>query len=639
MKTLLELFEASVEKFSGNVLLWEKVNGKYAGFTYRQIQEEVYRFGAGLMSLGIEKGDRIGLLAEGRVDWLVSELGMFYAGAVNVPLSVKLDAGSEISFRLIHSGARMVIASWTQVKKLEEIKDTTPEIEKIIYLDSMQELAVHRISFNEIKELGRTFLSQPENKKRFEERWKSVEAEDLANISYTSGTTADPKGIMLTQQNYAENTRQANTLMIITPEFKTLTILPWDHSFAHTACLYCFMYNGASIACQEIGKTALETLKNIPKNINEIKPDLMMSVPALSKAFRKNIESGIRAKGPSAEKLFNLGLKIAYSYNALGFNRGKGFRILIKPLYAVFDKILFSKVRGNFGGNLKFFIGGGALLDIELQRFFAAIGIPVMQGYGLSEASPVISSNALHAYKFGSSGRLVKYMELKICDYNGNELPRGQKGEIVIKGGNVMKGYWRNEKATAETIKDGWLYTGDMGYLDKDDFLVVLGRFKSLLISSDGEKFSPEGIEESLVDQSPFIEQCMLYNNQNPYTSGMIVPNIAAINRELEKKGIQPGINGSDKATLEIIQQEIDAYKTGGKYAGMFPERWLPATWVLVPESFNEQNHLMNSTMKIVRGKIVDYFADELKFLYSPEAKNIHNDMNIKALSKWNNKQ
>lgn len=636
METLVGLFEASVEKYADNPLLWEKNNGKYVSFSYREIKEEVYYFGAGLLSLGINKGDRIGLIAEGRVDWLVAELGMFYAGAVNVPLSVKLETGPEISFRLNHSGARMVIASRTQVRKLEAIRSNLPEIEKIIYLDTLDEPVGHRLSFNQIKELGKEFLRDHENRNVFEGRWKSVDREDIANISYTSGTTADPKGIMLTQFNFYENVKQANTLMEITPEYKTLTLLPWDHSFAHTACLYCFIYNGASIACQEIGKTALETLKNIPKNINEIQPDMMMSVPALSKAFRKNIESGIRTKGKTAERLFSTGLKVAYRYNALGYNRGKGFRFLLKPLYRLFDQLLFIKIRENFGGNLKFFIGGGALLDIELQRFFAAIGIPVMQGYGLSEASPVISSNALHAYKFGSSGKLVKYLDLKICDDDGMELSQGQKGEIVIRGGNVMRGYWRNEKATFDTIKNGWLYTGDMGFMDRDGYLTVLGRFKSLLISNDGEKFSPEGIEEAIVDQSPFIEQCMLYNNQNPHTSGMIVPNIDALNRELVKQGIHPGTEKGNHVSIEIIHRELEEYKSGGKFAGAYPERWLPATWVLLPESFNEQNFLMNSTMKIVRGKIVEYFGKELKFLYSPESKHIFNEFNMRAMERWN---
>jgi long-chain acyl-CoA synthetase len=257
------------------------------------------------------------------------------------------------------------------------------------------------------------------------------------------------------------------------------------------------------------------------------------------------------------------------------------------------------------------------------------------QGYGLSEASPVISSNALHAIKFGSSGKLVKYMELKICDTDGNELPQGEKGEIVVKGDNVMAGYWNNPKATAETIKDGWLYTGDMGFMDKDGFLYVLGRFKSLLIGSDGEKFSPEGIEEALVDQSPYIDQCMLYNNQNPYTTGMIVPNMAAIKRELDKRGIKSGTDEWISAALQILQNEVDAYKAGGKFANSFPERWLPSTIAILPEAFTEQNQLLNSTLKMVRGKITERYKEELEFLYTPEAKNMGNKVNIEALKAW----
>ncbi|HKM92808.1 MAG TPA: AMP-binding protein [Prolixibacteraceae bacterium] len=639
MKTLVELFESSVEKFSNNPYMWEKNNGEYQSHSYSQIRDEVIAFGAGLLSMGIKKGDRIALLAEGRKDWIVAELGMLYAGAVNVPLSVKLEAGTDVSFRLKHSGACMILISKSQVEKVESLFDDCSELNTIIYLDEINEPAPYKVTFKAIIEKGEEFLKDTANQNTFELIWKNIQPDDLANISYTSGTTADPKGIMLTHLNYAENVRQSNTLMKIGPEFKTLTILPWDHAFAHTACLYCFMYNGASIACQEIGRTPLETLKNIPKNINEIKPDIMMSVPALSKAFRKNIESGIRAKGKTTEKLFKFALKVAYRYNGVGFDRGKGLRIFLKPINALFDKILFSKIRENFGGNLKFFIGGGALLDIELQRFFAAIGIPVMQGYGLSEASPVISSNALHAYKFGSSGQLVKYMDLKICDEKGNELPKGEKGEIVIRGGNVMKGYFKNEKATIDTIKDGWLFTGDMGFMDKDDFLIVLGRFKSLLISNDGEKYSPEGIEEALVDQSAYIDQCMLYNNQNPYTSVMIVPNIQAINRALEAKGLKSTTEPGNRMTVEIIQDEINAYRAGGKYEGMFTERWLPTTFIVLPDSFNEANKLLNSTMKIVRGKIVEFFSKQLEFLYTPEAKNIYNKMNFDALDQLNRKK
>jgi len=252
----------------------------------------------------------------------------------------------------------------------------------------------------------------------------------VVNISYTSGTTADPKGIMLTQLNYAANVIQSNGLMELKPDWRTLAILPWDHAFAHTTCLYVFMYKGASIASVEIGNTPLDTLKNIPKNIKEVKPHIMMSVPAYSKTFRKNIEAGIRAKGETLYKVFQFALKVAYKYNGDGTSKGKGFRIFLKPLLALFNAILFKKIQEGFGGNLLFFIGGGAILDTEMQQFFYAIGLPICQGYGLTEAYPVISSNVPDGVKFGSSGKPVKNMELKIVAGNGKNLTQDEIVEI-----------------------------------------------------------------------------------------------------------------------------------------------------------------------------------------------------------------
>lgn len=633
MKTIIELFETSVQKFAGNIYLWEKRTDKYEGLTYAQTRDRVLKFGAGLMALGFKKGDRAGLVSDGQNAWIISELGMLYAGGINVPLSVKLTA-QELQFRLEHSGCTMVVVSKVHAPKIEEIRNQLPELKKIIYIDGKENPGAMDIDYRKVMETGEEFLKT--NSDDFDQIWKNIQPTDIANISYTSGTTANPKGIMLSHLNYAANVIQSHTLMDMEPSWKTLAVLPWDHAFAHTACLYCFMYKGGSVASVKIGKTWLETLKNVPGNIKEIKPTIMMSAPAMSKNFRKNIDSTIAKKGPVINKLFNFAIKVSFAYNSSGFDRGKGWRFILKPLLWLFDSILFKKIREGLGGEMKFFIGGAALLDAELQKYFYAIGIPICQGYGLSEASPVISSNALHAIKFGSSGRPVKYMDLKILDDKGNEMPTGEKGEIVIKGDNVMLGYWKNPEATAETIKNGWLHTGDMGYVDKDGFLYVLGRFKSLLISNDGEKYSPEGIEEALTDQSKFIDQVMLYNNQSPYTVGFVVPNMGAIKQELVNKAIHPNTNEGDVESLRIIQREIDDYRLGGKFANMFPERWLPAAVCVLPEAFTEANGLINSTSKMVRGKVIKYFEKEFKFVYTPDAKNIVNKMNLEAIKKWN---
>jgi long-chain acyl-CoA synthetase len=630
MVAITDLFEESVARFPRNVYLWEKKTERYEGATYTEVKKQVYRFAAGLMHLGIQKGDRIALISEGRNQWVIAELGILYAGAINVPLSVKLNDSSDLSFRLTHAACRMIIASGSQAKKLKFLKNELAFLEKVILLDEVEEYDNMDLLFRDVMRKGDEYIKT--HKDDFEARWKSIKPEDYANICYTSGTTADPKGIILTHRNYTANVEQAQSLMTIPESYVTLLILPWDHAFGHTACIYTMMKFGASLASVQIGRSALDSLKNIPLNIKEIKPDFILSVPALAKNFRKSIENGIREKGRFMEGLFNHALKIAYLYNGMGWDKGKGWKIILRPYYNLFDKILFSKIRMVFGGKLKFFIGGGALLDIELQRFFYAIGIPMFQGYGLSEASPIISSNSEQRHKLGSSGYLVSDMILKICDDKGNEMPTGEKGEIVIKGENVMAGYWNNNKSTEETIIDGWLHTGDMGYMDKDGFLYVLGRFKSLLIADDGEKYSPEGIEETFMDQSKFIDQCMLYNNQNPYTVCLLVPNKDALKRYAKAKSIDISSERGIISLLHLLESELLEYRNGGKYAELFPPRWLPSTIAILDEPFTEENHLLNSTMKMVRGKIVDRYKNLLDFLYTPPAKDFFNKHNIDQL-------
>jgi len=274
------------------------------------------------------------------------------------------------------------------------------------------------------------------------------------------------------------------------------------------------------------------------------------------------------------------------------------------------------------------------LLDIELQRFFYAIGVPMFQGYGLSEASPIISSNSLSRHVLGSSGYLVNNMELKICDEKGNSLPDGENGEIVIKGGNVMHGYWKNETATTDALREGWLHTGDMGYMSKDGFLYVMGRFKSLLIADDGEKFSPEGIEEAMSEQSRFIDQCMLFNNQRPYTVALIVPNQHALKIYLENRNISASTEDGKRTILNLIEGEVNEYRINGKYGSMFPHRWLPVAFGVLNESFNEENGMMNSTMKIVRGKITEKYGELIEYLYTPMGKVSYNEHNMEEVEK-----
>ena len=630
-KTLVDLFEESVRLYPNNTFLLEKTGKKFEPTTYTQVKEKVYQLGAGLQALGVKKGDNMALLSEGRNMWVIGELAMFYAGAVNVPLSIKLEESNDLLFRLIHGDVKFVMVSGTQLKKVRNIIDQLPEVKKVIVFDEQAEYGEKEISLAEVQKMGDEFLAS-HTEEEFLKVAKSIQNDDYATITYTSGTTADPKGVVLTHRNYTSNVEQACTLVNIDQTWRTLIILPLDHCFAHVVGFYIMMSRGATAATVQVGRTPLESLKNIPLNIKEVKPHFILSVPALAKTFKKNIEQGIRAKGKTTVKLFNFGMKVRQLYYGDSNLDFKGWRYLLKPLVALFDKIIFSKVRENFGGELKFFIGGGALLDKNLQKFYVGIGIPMFQGYGLSEATPVLSSNGPEKYRFGSSGKLVQPLELKICDADGKELPLGEQGEIVVKGENVMAGYWKNPESTAETVKDGWLYTGDLGYMTKEGLLYVKGRFKSLLISSDGEKYSPEGIEEALVGQSKYIDQVMLYNNQSPYTIALIVPNKDNLKRKLAHKDLTLESEEGRKYAIKKFEKELNKYKKGGEFEGMFPERWLPSTFAILPEPFTEQNQMINSTMKMVRGKIEKAYAQRIDFLYTPEGKQIFNQQNLDSL-------
>ncbi len=629
-KTIVDLFETSVALYPKNTFLLEKTDKEFKPTTYKEVHTMVHRLGAGLQALGVKKGDNMALLSEGRNLWIIGELAMFYAGAVNVPLSIKLEESNDLLFRLLHGDVKYVMVSGTQLKKVRLIKDKLPEVKQIIVLDKQAEYQEKEISVDEVFAMGDKFLAE-HSMEEFLSVSRSITNDDYATITYTSGTTADPKGVVLTHRNYTANVEQALTLVNIDQHWRTLIILPLDDCFAHVVGFYIMMSVGAAVATTQVGRSPLETLKNIPLNIKEVKPHFILSVPSLAKTFKKNIEQAIRAKGKNVERLFQWGLRVKQVYYGDSNLDFKGFRLLLKPLVALFDKVIFSKVKENFGGELRFFIGGGALLDKDLQKFYVGVGMPMYQGYGLSEATPVISSNGPDLYRFGSSGKLVTPIELKICDSDGNELPVGEQGEIVVKGENVMAGYWKNPESTADTVKNGYLYTGDLGYMSKEGLLYVKGRFKSLLISSDGEKYSPEGIEESMVEKSAYIDQVMLYNNQCATTVALIVPNKDALRRTLKEKGLTLDNEEGCREAIEIISAEVSRYRRGGDLAGMFPERWLPSTFAVLSEPFTEQNQMINSTMKMVRPKIEKAYKERIDYMYSAEGKQLLNEKNLNA--------
>ena len=353
--TLVDLFESSVSQYPNNTFLLEKIGKEFQPTTYLQVKEMVYRLGAGLQSLGVIKGDNMALLSEGRNMWVIGELAMFYAGAVNVPLSIKLEESNDLLFRLRHGDVKFVMVSGTQLKKIRAIKEQLSDVKQIIVFDPQESYEDREIAIADVLALGDQFLAE-HTTDEFLSVANSIQNDDYATITYTSGTTADPKGVVLTHRNYTANVAQALTLVNIDETWRTLIILPLDHCFAHVVGFYLMMAKGATAATVQVGRTSMETLKNIPSNIREVKPHFILSVPSLAKTFKKNVEQGIRAKGKTTLRLFNWGMRVRQIYYGDSNLDPKGWRALLAPVVSLFDKVIFEKVRANFGGELRFLL-------------------------------------------------------------------------------------------------------------------------------------------------------------------------------------------------------------------------------------------------------------------------------------------
>ncbi len=354
----------------------------------------------------------------------------------------------------------------------------------------------------------------------------------------------------------------------------------------------------------------------------------VFTVPALSGNFMKKIIAGIEEKGGFIEKLFKAGIAAGVRWHGDGFSTPSlATRAAAFIPYKLANALIFKKVvKTVFGDSIKFCVGGGALLDVKQQEFFVALGVPVFQGYGLTEAAPIISSNVPARHKFGSSGILAPSVTCTIMLPDGTEAPRGVTGEIVIVGENVMKGYYRNPEATAQALRDGKLWTGDLGYMDKDNFLVVVGREKALLIAEDGEKYSPEEIEEAMTTSTELIDQLMVWCDHRKYSCALVTLDTAKVQKLIAHRNI--------KTALELctaLQDEFFAFKTDPK-AKKVQAAWVPATVQIVPSAFGEKDGTINSTMKIVRYKVSDVYRDLLEYSYSKEGSLTVNPKNQETL-------
>ncbi|RUA08407.1 MAG: AMP-dependent synthetase [Flavobacteriia bacterium] len=638
-RTIFEMINRAAEKYADKTYLSQKDDYGWVSTTFSQAREKALELASALIETGMVYQDKIAILSEAKADWIISEFGALYSGATMVPLSIKL-LPEEIPFRINHSDTKLFFISENTLEKVISHFDKYEyKFLKLVVLDQPSEKIKRlckKYNFDEKKliyiedlyKLGKDNFDK--NLPKIKDIEKNISEDDVVTISYTSGTTGNPKGIMLTHLNYYSNSHEAVNTFKIKENISTLIILPTDHSFAHTVGIYTGLVKGLSLYFVDARGGGMNALKNIPKNLVEANPHFLLTVPALTSNFINKIKEGVQAKGSMIEGIFNRGLEAAIRRNGDGYTKPENsVRIATYLPYILAEKLIFKKLRQIWGKNIEFFVGGGALLDIKQQQFYTAIGVPVYQGYGLTEATPIISTNTPFQYKMGTSGKVLGGMTCKICDENGVEVKKGERGEIVIQGDNVMKGYYKNPAATEKTLKEGWLYTGDLGYFDQDDFLVVVGRSKALLISEDGEKYSPEEIEEAIVNSSELIHQVMIYNDHNKFTTALITLEEAKVKQWIKKQG-----NPNPEKLLGELGKELLLFRQQPEFKGKFPSKWIPSHFQVIEDVFSEENHLINSTLKMVRHKITEQYKDRIELMYNDSAQDAPKKKNLEILSK-----
>ena len=632
------MLDEAALKWGSAAYAHRKTDAGWVPVSFAEARERAREFAAWLLSTGARRNDCIAVLAEGSPEWIMGELGVLMAGCISVPLSIKL-LEEEIPFRLDHSEARAILTTKNQLKKvLGSFRRTENKQIRIVYLDDDPEWARRTaaengvsadrvIGFEEARAAGRAALSSLGD--RLDQSIASVEEDDTVTVSYTSGTTGNPKGIMLTHLNYWTNCHDAVRAIPLPPGWRSLIILPVDHSFAHTAGLYTALVCGVTLYFVDSRGGGIGTLRNIPINLVESNSHFLFTVPSLTANLMKKIIAGVEEKGGLIERLFKTGIAAGIAYNGNGFNAPPwGVRLKNVLPYKIVKLILFNKIRKMvFGRSIRFCVGGGAMLDVKQQEFFAAFGVPVYQGYGLTEAAPIICTNTPRKHKFGTSGMVFDSIECRLVKADGRPAGESETGEIVIRGGNVMKGYYKNPDASARALRDGWLYTGDLARWDLDGFLVVVGREKALLIAEDGEKCSPEEIEETIGSSTDVIDQLMAYCDHRKYTIALVCLDTSSVERLVRSRGIR-----SAAALLQILKEELYRFRNDPK-AKKVQAAWVPSVFQFMPEAFSEKNGTVNSTMKLVRHRIAEIHSDLIEYSYTKEGSVMENPRNLAILS------
>ncbi len=596
LTTIPRLYQHLTEEYSketNNFVIKHKVEGKYVGITYDQLKEETDTFAYGLAHLGIKRDDKIAIISENRPEWVYSDFAILGLGAIDVPLYPSLTSDS-VEFILNNSESKGIIVSTKfQLNKILKIRDRCRSLRFIIILNekdfdpSIKDL----FTFNQVQNLGKTY--QKEHSTLLKDNLDLIKPNDVCTIIYTSGTTGEPKGVVLTHHNILSNVQSALDSFPISNKDVFLSFLPLCHIFERMAGYYT-AFAAKCVVCYA------ESIETVAQNLIDVKPTIMTSVPRLFERIHSKILKNVDSQPPSKQKIFYWAIDVGIKYQELKKKGSIPLNLTLKHKLA--DKLVYSKLREKTGGNLRFFISGGAALPLHLGKFFEAIGIIIVEGYGLTESSPVIAANRVDDYKFGTVGKPFPGVEVKIAS----------DGEILARGPNIMQGYYKNRKETEATIKDGWLYTGDIGVFDADGFLMITDRKKHLFKTSAGKYIAPNPIE-SMFLESKYIDQFILIGDRRMFLTALIVPDFEAIKEYADTHKIR-----YDK--VEDLVRDEQIYKMLDKEMDQFQKKLANyervRKFVLLDKPFTIESGEITPSLKLKRKYIEERYHDLIDQMY-----------------------
>ena len=577
MNTLTQLFFENSLLYQNKTLFGFKKDGEWSHISWNEASDLVQDLSLGLHEIGVRKNDKISIIAENSYKWCVVDLAIISLGAITVP-GYTTSNEDEIFYLLSHSEASVVFLNSKLLSTIENILPKLDTIKHIVCIDEVKNTKLNKTinSFDNLIGKGSKSLSKSSFK---EDTLHKVKEDDVVSIIYTSGTSSKPKGVMLTHKSIISNILGANELVkeLEVKDHKFLSIIPLSHAYEHTAGFFLPILIGAEIFFNE-------NRDQIVNDLLSVKPSLMTAVPRLYEVLHKKINNQLSNQSKITQKLFSktieLGTKKFEKHELLFIEKLQDFAL---------DKLVRKKIQKKFGGNLKAFISGGAALNEQVGLFFQSLGINILQGYGQTECSPLISCNPIHNIKINSVGPVIKGIDIKLSKQN----------EILVKGNSLMKGYWKDKKNTNNTIIDGWLHTGDLGSIDEDGYLYISGRINEMIVNSGGENIAPVPIENLLMSYDE-IEQALVCGHNRPFLISVLIPN------ETLLKANRSNVNKM-KTDFQNIINNVNKQLSQNKKIRKF---------ILSDKLFSIENSQLTPTLKMKRRVIEAFYKDEIESLY-----------------------